>query len=74
MMTPTTKTLVYLPDEDLRALHRIAKERGMPVADLIREAIRQVWIRPTVTGPVALWDGAVKTTSAEHDRVVYDAP
>jgi predicted nucleic acid-binding protein len=73
MMTPMTKTQVYLPDEDLEALHRIAKERGRPVADLIREAIRKVWVQPTVTGPVALWDGPAAATSVDHDRVVYDA-
>jgi len=73
-MTPMTKTQVYLPEEDLRALHRIAKERGRPVAELIREAIRQVWVRPTITGHVALWDGPGSATSIDHDRVIYDAP
>ena len=41
------------------------------VADLVREAIRRVWLRPSADGPVALWDGAPSRTSVEHD-VIYD--
>jgi len=67
------KTQVYLPDEDLRALHRTAKQTGRSVAELIREAIRTVWLRPDPRGPIALWDGEVKKTSLDHDEI-YDKP
>jgi Arc/MetJ-type ribon-helix-helix transcriptional regulator len=40
------KTQVYLPEEDLAALHATAERTGKSVAELIREAIRQVWLRP----------------------------
>jgi hypothetical protein len=73
MMTPMTKTQVYLQQEDLVALHEIAKRTRRPVAGLIREAIRQVWLRPATKGPVGLWDGQPRTTSADHD-IIYDQP
>ncbi len=72
-MTPMTKTQVYLQDEDLAALHQIAKRTSRPVAGLIREAIRKVWLRPSTKGPVGLWDGQPRATSAEHDAI-YDQP
>ena len=72
-MTPMTKTQVYLQEEDLAALHEIAKRTSRPVAALIREAIRQVWLRSSTKGPVALWDGQPRTTSADHDSI-YDQP
>jgi hypothetical protein len=65
-----TKTQVYLPEQDLDALHAIAKERGRSVASLIRDAILRTWLRPAKSGPVGLWDGPVGATSADHDRVV----
>ena len=65
------KTQIYLPKEDLEALHRSARRSGRSVADLVREAIRRVWLRPIADGPIALWDGAPARTSVEHD-VIYD--
>ena len=56
-MTPMTKTQVYLREEELEALHEVAKRSGKSVAALVREAVRQVWLRPSSKGPVALWDG-----------------
>lgn len=35
------KTTVYLEEESLRALKRLAREGGKPEAELIREAVRQ---------------------------------
>lgn len=70
-MTPVTKTQIYLPEEDLRALHRVAKRSGKSVAELVREAIRRVWCRPTGEGPVGLWDGVPSRTSMDHDSI-YD--
>ena len=72
-MPPMTKTQVYLQDEDLAALHEVAKRTSRPVAALIREAIRQVWLRSPTKGPVALWDGQPRATSTEHDSI-YDQP
>jgi len=71
------KTQVYLPEEDLRALHREARRSKRSVAELIREAIRTVWLRPagrsTLPGPVALWDGEPKRPGRDHDSI-YDEP
>jgi hypothetical protein len=68
-----TKTQVYLREEELDALHRVAERSGRSVADLIREAIRRAWLRPETQGPVALWDGMPLHTSVEHDHI-YDEP
>ena len=69
--TPMSRTQVYLQDEDLAALPEIARRTGRPVAVLIREAIRQVWLRPLSSGPLGLWDGQPRTSSSDHDSV-YD--
>jgi hypothetical protein len=65
------KTQVYLRDEELEALHGVAERSGRSVADLVREAIRRVWLRPGTQGPVALWNGQPGRTSVEHDHI-YD--
>jgi hypothetical protein len=65
------KTQVYLRREELEALHQTARRSGRSVADLVREAIRRVWLRPSGHGPVALWDGTPARTSIDHD-VIYD--
>ncbi len=67
-----TKTQVYLRDEELEALRAAAARSGRSVADLVREAIRQRWLR-SAGGPVALWDGDSPHSSADHDRI-YDEP
>ena len=72
-MTPMVKTQVYLRPEELDALHRTAERSKRSVADLIREAIRRVWLHPPREGPVALWDGRPSRTSVDHDSV-YDNP
>jgi len=51
----------------------IAARSDRAVADLIREAIRRVWLRPARQGPVALWNGPPKRTSVDHDSI-YDNP
>jgi hypothetical protein len=66
-----TKTQVYLREEELEALHRVAKETGESLAEVIRKAIRQVWLKPEGNGPVDLWDGPTRRTSVEHDSI-YD--
>jgi hypothetical protein len=41
---------------------------GRSVADLVREAIRRIWLRPKNQGPVALWDGEqVDLYRSRHD-------
>ena len=70
-MTPMVKTQVYLGRDELEALHRAAERSQRSVADLIREAIRTVWLRPTHRGPVGLWSGDPRRTSVDHDSI-YD--
>lgn len=72
-MTPMTKTQVYLRQEELDALHAVAGRSGRSVADLVREAVRRVWLRDETRGPVAVWDGPVVRSSADHDHM-YDRP
>ncbi len=67
------KTQVYLREEELAALHRVAERTRRPVAALIRDAVRRVWLRPHGEGPIALWDGTPGRTSIEHDAI-YDEP
>ena len=67
------KTQVYLPESELAELHRIAKKTRRSAADLIREAIRKVWLTKASGGPVALWKKASPKTSIEHDSI-YDSP
>ncbi len=65
------ETQIYLREEDLEALRRAAKRSGRSVSDLVREAIRRVWMQPPADEPVALWDGVPTRTSMEHDSI-YD--
>jgi hypothetical protein len=71
ILTYMTKTQVYLRDEELAALHQLADETGQSVAELIRQAIRRVWLKPEQHGLVGLWDGPSLRTSVEHDSI-YD--
>jgi ribbon-helix-helix CopG family protein len=72
-MTHMTKTQVYLREEELEALRQVAQRSGQSIAELVREAVRKVWLRPTGNGPVGLWDGDLRRTSVEHDSI-YDEP
>jgi hypothetical protein len=67
------KTQVYLSQEELDALRETPARSGCSVAQLIRNAIRMVVLKPQITGPVAIWNGEPKRTSIEHDTV-YDEP
>jgi plasmid stability protein len=67
------KTQVYLRKEELDALRQAAARSGRSVADLVRDAIRKVVLKPQVAGPVAIWDGEPKRTSVDHDSI-YDEP
>ncbi len=67
------KTQVYLPKEELKALREAAARSGRSVAEVVRDAIRKVVLKPQSAGPVAIWDGDPRRTSMEHDSV-YDEP
>jgi hypothetical protein len=67
------RTSLYLQEAELAALHRLAKAKKRPMAELVREAIREKYLRQPVGGPVALWDGPVTGSSADHDWV-FDQP
>jgi len=63
------KTQVYLREEELDALREAAARSGRSIAELVRDAIRQVVLKPRAEGPVAIWDGVPKRASIEHDSV-----
>ena len=63
------KTQIYLRKEELAALRKAAARSGRSVASVVRDAVRQVVLKPRAAGPVALWDGEPKRTSLEHDSV-----
>ena len=68
-VTYMEKTQVYLRKEELAALRKAAALSGRSVADLVREAIRKVVLKPQAAGPVAIWDGEPKRASIDHDSV-----
>lgn len=66
------KTQVYMPEGELRELNRLARQKGRRMADLVREAVRRVWLEKPLNGPVALSNGQLRGTSAEHDAAFDD--
>ncbi|HME20740.1 MAG TPA: CopG family transcriptional regulator [Acetobacteraceae bacterium] len=66
------KTSVYLRKEEHDALREIAARSGRSVAELVRDAIRKVVLKPQASGPVALWDGEPRRTSIQHDSIYDD--
>ena len=72
-LTYMEKTQVYLRKEELVALRKAAARSGRSMAELIRDAVRKVVLKPEAAGPVAIWDGKPKRTSVEHDSV-HDEP
>jgi methionine synthase II (cobalamin-independent) len=67
------KTQIYLRKEELDALRKAAARSGRSVAELVREAIRKVVLRPKASGLVGIWDGEPKRSSLDHDSV-HDEP
>jgi hypothetical protein len=63
------KTQVYLPKEELEALREAAARSGQSVAEIIRDAIRQVVLRPQASGPAAIRGGQPGHTSIDHDSI-----
>ena len=72
-VTYMVKTQVYLRKEELDALRKAAARSGRSVAELVRDAIRTIVLKPQAAGPVAIWDGKPKRASVEHDTV-HDEP
>lgn len=72
-LTHMAKTQVHLPDEDLEKLRSLGRRTGRSVDDLVREAVRRVWLHSDSSGPVALWDGSPTKTSVEHDAIYDEA-
>ena len=54
-------------------LRKAAARTGRSDAEVVRDAIRQVVLKPGTMGPVAIWDGKPKRTSVEHDSI-HDEP
>lgn len=52
---------------------KAAARSGCTVAQLVRDAIRKVVLKPQAAGPVAIWNGEPGRTSIEHDSV-HDKP
>lgn len=71
-MTPMVKTQVYMPEAELEELRRLARSRGRRLADLVREAVRRVWLRPPKEGPVGLFNGELRGSSVDHDSAFDD--
>jgi len=67
------KTQVYLHKEELDALREAAARSGRSVAELVRDAVRKVVLKPRKAGPVGIWDGKPKRSSHAHDSV-HDEP
>ena len=72
-LTYMIKTQVYLREEELEALRLAAERSGRSIAEMVRQAIREVWLRPEHEGPVGIWSGVPARTSVEHDTI-YDEP
>lgn len=72
-LTHVEKMQVYLPKDELDALREIAARSERSVAQVVRDAIRKVVLKPAPSGPVAIWDGEPRRTSADHDTV-HDEP
>ena len=71
-LTYMVKTQVYLRQEELDALRELAARSGCSVAELVRNAIRKVVLKPQTAGPVALWDGEPRRFSTDHDSIYDD--
>jgi hypothetical protein len=67
------RTQIYLRKEELDALRKVAARSGRSVAEVVREAIRKVLLKPQAAGPVAIWDGEVTRSALDHDSI-YGEP
>jgi len=67
------KIQVYLRKEELVALRKTATRSGRSIAELIRDAVRKIVLKPPAAGPDAMWDGKPKRTAVDHDSVHDEA-
>ncbi len=67
------KIQISFRKEELEALREEAERSGRSVAEVVRDAVRKVVLKPAADGFVGLWDGPLRTSSVEHDSV-YDDP
>ena len=78
--------LIDLPGDVEEKLQDLASRQGRNVGTLVEEAVREYLIiagtenldrqartYPKGHGPVALWEGEIHRTSAEHDSI-YNEP
>jgi hypothetical protein len=72
-VTYMEKIQVYFRKEELGALRKAAALAGRSVAEVVRDAVRKVVLRPHSPGFVGIWDGKLKHSSVEHDSI-YDEP
>ncbi|TMJ33101.1 MAG: ribbon-helix-helix protein, CopG family [Alphaproteobacteria bacterium] len=72
-VTHMEKTQIYFRKEELNALREAAARSGRSIAELVRDAVRKVVLKPPAAGPVAIWNGKPKRASVEHDSV-HDKP
>jgi hypothetical protein len=72
-LTHMEKIQVYLPKQELGALRKAARMTGRSVAEVVRDAIRKVVLKPHASGFIGIWNGEMKRTSLEHDTV-HDEP
>lgn len=72
-VTHMEKTQIYFRKEELNALREAAARSGRSIAELVRDAVRKVVLKPSAAGPVAIWNGRPKRASVEHDSV-HDKP
>jgi hypothetical protein len=71
------RTTVMLPHRLKEAAHRLARERGSSLGELIREALGAHVAAAAETDPFwadrAVWQGdGPRDLAAEHDRYLYD--
>ena len=64
---------MYLRKEELDALRKAAARSGRSIAEVVRDAIRKVVLKPEAAGPVGIWDGDPKRAAIDHDSV-HDEP
>ena len=60
-------------EDELDAVRKAAARSGRSIAEVVRDAIRKVVLKPQAAGPIAIWDGKPKRTSIDHDSV-HDEP
>ena len=65
------KRWLYFREEEFELLQAAAQRSERSVADLVREAVRRVWLPPLSEGPIALWDRPTAHSATEHDTI-YD--